>query len=160
MSSVTCQVSHIICHMSGVTCHLSCVMCHVSCVMCHVSCVMCHMLYIYFFTKWLSWLVSVINRAYPVWFLDFFLIKNALIPNIYLSRLVVVRFGSLKKANWWEFNFRDIGIGLECQTWQICARAHAALCAHFQKLDVGINHFFSNLDLCVFTWVTWSLFHG
>jgi hypothetical protein len=40
---------------------------------------------------------SVINGAYPVYFFYMFLIKNALTPNIYLSRLVVVRFWSLKK---------------------------------------------------------------
>ena len=58
VSSVKCQVSHIRCHMSSVTCLLSCVMCH-------LSCVMCHMLYIYFFTKWLSWLVEALVSTGP-----------------------------------------------------------------------------------------------
>ena len=36
------------------------------------------------------------------------------------------------------------------QTWQISARAEAAPCAHFQKLDVGINQFFLT-QTCVFS---------
>ena len=109
---VTCQVSHVRCHMSLVMCPLS-----------------------HFFSWWSvcyqQGLLRLVFRLFGN--------KNVLIPNIYLSRLVVVRSGSLKKANWWEFNFRDIGIGLECQTLQIYTRAHAAPCAHFQKLDIGIT---------------------
>ena len=92
MSGDTYQVSH-------VRCHMSCVMCHVSCVMCHVSCVICN-IYIFFCTKWLSWLVeALLSTGPPRLVFRFFLNKNALIPDIYLSQLVVVRFGSLKKAN-------------------------------------------------------------
>ena len=58
----------------------------------------------------------------------------------------MVRFGSLKNK------------GLECQTWQICARTDAAPCAHFQKLDVGINKFFSNLDFGIFSFLVQRFF--
>ena len=33
-----------------------------------------------------------------------------------------------------------------------------APCAHFQKLDVGINNLFSNLDLGTFSLFSWALF--
>ena len=40
------------------------------------------------------------------------------------------------------------------------ARAEAAPCAHFQKLDVGINNFCSYLDLDVIALLTWLLLHS
>ena len=43
-----------------------------------------------------------------------------------------------------------IGLVFKCQKRQTSAAAESAPCAHFQKLDVGINQFFSNLD-CVFS---------
>ena len=86
VSSVTCQVSDIGCHMSGVTCQLSCVMRHVTCVICNI----------FSFTKWLR---LCYQQGLPPLVFDYFLIKNALISNIYLSQLVVVRFGTIKKAN-------------------------------------------------------------
>ena len=133
MSGVTCQVSHVRCHMSLVMCPLS-----------------------HFFSRWSvcyqQGLLRLVFRLFGN--------KNVLIPNIYLSRLVVVRFWSLKKANWWEFNFREIGLDFKCQKWQTSAAAESAPCAHFQKLDVGINKFFSNLDLGTLSWFSWSLFHG
>ena len=60
------QFSHIIhytlcvqCHMSSVTYQVSHVKCHMSLVMCHVSCgVICN-IYIFLFTKTLSWLVEL-----------------------------------------------------------------------------------------------------
>ena len=36
-------------------------------------------------------------------------------------------------------SFRLIGPDFKCHKWQISAHADAALCAHFQKIDVGIN---------------------
>ena len=86
---VLCPVLHVRCHMPGVICHLSCVLCHIVLVSG----------------------VSLIYKAYSVLFLDFFRNKNVLILNIYLSRLVVVQFWSLKKVNWWEFNLGEIVIG-------------------------------------------------
>ena len=145
VSSVTFQVSHVRCHMSGVTCHLSCVMCHVS--------------QFLVFSKWLSWLVEALLSTGPTpSSFRLFLIKNLLIPKIYLFQLVVVRFWSLKKANRWEFNFREIGLDFKCQKWQTSAAAESAPCAHFQKLDVGINKKNSTLGLGIFPLVLWLLF--
>ena len=89
------------CHMSGVTYQVSHVRCHMSLFMCHVPCVMCYVSFVIyiFFTKWLSWLVEALLSKGPTpSILFYFFITNALIPNIYSSRLVVVRFGSLKKG--------------------------------------------------------------
>ena len=111
---VQCHMSHFRCHLSGVTCQVSHVTCHVSCVMCHVLCVICNI----FFTKWLSWLVEALLSTGPTpsSFQIFFLLKR-FDTQYLLSRLVVFRFGSLKK------------------------QIDVAPCAHFQKLDVGIKHF-------------------
>ena len=63
-------------HLSGVTCQVSGVLCHVSVVTFHVSYVTCHMSHdIFFFFFFLHKVVeivnggSVINGAYPDWFL-------------------------------------------------------------------------------------------
>ena len=88
------------CHMSGVTYQVSHVRCHMSLFMCHVPCVMCYVSFVIyiFFTKWLNWLVEALLSKGPTpSSFQFFFITNALIPNIHTSRLVVVRFGSLKK---------------------------------------------------------------
>ena len=106
--------------MSGVTYQVSHVRCHMSIVMCHVSCDMCHMLYIFYFTKWLSWLVEALLSTWPTpSTFKFFLIKNALIPNIYLSRLVVVGLGSLKK----QIDEKVI-LGLGIFLWVLCSFFH------------------------------------
>ena len=144
---LTIPYVYVPCYMSSVTCQVSYVRCHMSLVMCPLS---------HFFSWW-----SVCYQQgllCPVF--RHFGNKNVLIPNIYLSRLVGVLYWSLKIENWWEFNFREIVIDCKCQKWQICACAHAAHCARFQKLDVGINNFFSNLDLGIFLPVLWSLFQG
>ena len=106
MSGVTYQVSHVRCHMSFVMCHVSCVIFYVS-----------YVIYIFFLSRWVGWLRLCYQQGLTRLSFRFFLIKNALIPNIYLSRLVVVRFGSLKKANWWESNFRVIGLFFQSQKW-------------------------------------------
>ena len=141
-----CTVSQVRCHISPVTCHVS-----------HLRCHMSHMFSSFFLLEsgGVSWWRVCYQWGLPRLVFRLFLIKNSLIPKTYLFQLVVVRFWSLKKANWWEFNFREIGLDCKCQKWQICARAHAAHCAHFQKLDVGINKFFSNLDLGIFS-LFWS----
>ena len=148
-------------NMSHVTCHVSRVTCHVSRVTCQVS----HVTFFFFFLLLLQsggvcWWRVCYRWSLPRLVFRLFINKNALIPKIYLSRLVVVRFWSLIKANLQEFNFREIGIGKKHKQCQIAAAAESAPCAHFQKLDVGIDKKNSNLDLCVFTWVLWSLFHG
>ena len=152
VSSVTCQVSYIRCYMSGVTCQVSHVNCHVSHVMCHVSCVMyyvSHTIYIYSFYKMAELVVwgSVINRAYLSKF--FFLLK------CYDAQYLLILacsclFWVIKKANWWEIDFRVIGLVFKCHKWQTSAAAESAPCEHFQKLDFGINIFFSNLGLNIF----------
>ena len=146
-----CPVSHVRCHISLVTCHVS-----------HLRCHMSHIFSSSFLLEsgGVSWWRVCYQWGLPRLVFRLFLIKNSLIPKIYLFQLVVVRFWSLKKANWWEINFRVIGLVFKCQKWQICARAHAAPCAHFQKLDVRKNQFFSYLDLDVFTWLTWLLLHN
>ena len=73
--------------------------------MCHWSSVTCHLPPVTFqiqFNKVMELVCggSVINRAYPsTFFFLLFIIKNALITNIYLCWLVVISFWSLKKAN-------------------------------------------------------------
>ena len=42
-------------------------------------------------------------------------------------------------------------MGKRCKQWQIAAAAKSAPFAHFQKLDSGINNFFSNLDSGIFS---------
>ena len=161
MSLVMCHVSCVMCHVSCVMCHVSCVMCHVSCVMCHVSCVMCyvsHVIYIFCLQRgWVGVLRLCYQQGLPCLVLRCFSYQKRFDTKYLLILACIGLFWVIKKASWWEFTFWDIGIGLECQTWQICACVHAAPCAHFQKLDVGINQFFSNLDLYVFTWVLWVL---
>ena len=87
--------------------YVSCVPCHMSDVTRQLSHVMCHV----FFTKWWSLfvagLLSMGSIQSSVYNLIFF---NVLTPNTYLSRHVVIRIWSLKKANWLEFNLRDFGI--------------------------------------------------
>ena len=92
------------CHMSGVTNQVSHVRCHMSLCMCLVPCVMCYVsfiIYIFLQGGWVSWLRLCYQKGLPRLvfrlFLFYFFITNALIPNIYSSWLVVVRFGSLKK---------------------------------------------------------------
>ena len=99
---VMCPVSHVRCHISLVTCHVS-----------HLRCHMSHIFSSSFsFRKWWSsWWRVCYQWGLPHIVFRIFLIKNMLIPKIYLFQLVVVRFWSLKKANWWELNFREIGIG-------------------------------------------------
>ena len=80
------------------------------CVMCTVSCVIIIFFFSFLENGGVGWLRVCYPRGLPSLVLKLFLIKNALIPNIYLSRLVVVRFWQLKKANLWESNFRNIGI--------------------------------------------------
>ena len=72
----------------------------------------------------------------------------------------MVNFRSLKKANSWELNFRDIEIGEKCKKLPTSAAAELALGAYFQKLDVGINKNNSNLDLGTFISFGSALFHG
>ena len=139
---VVCPISHVRCHISLVTCHVS-----------HLRCHMSHVFFFFFsFRKWWSswWRVCYQwGPPHPVF--RFFLIKNLLILKSYLFQHVDVRFWSLKEANWWEFNFREIGIRKKCHKLQITARAAAAPCAHFQKLDVAINNFFFQLMLGYFS---------
>ena len=74
-------------------------MSHVSCVICQMTHVTCHMSHvIFFFTNGRVSFVEgqLLTGSTPTSFLDFSFL-NALIPNIYLTRLVVVRFWSLKK---------------------------------------------------------------
>ena len=93
------------CHMSGVTYQVMHVGCHISLFMCHVPCVMCYVsyvIYIFFLQSgWVGWLRLCYQQGLPRLVLNVFLIKNPLIPNIYLSRLVVFRFWSFKKENIW-----------------------------------------------------------
>ena len=58
-----------ICHMSHATCHVSHVRCHVSDIMCHLSCFF-FLFFFFFLDKVLELVgrVSIINRAYPVYF--------------------------------------------------------------------------------------------
>ena len=94
---VMCPVSHVRCHMSLVTCHLSLVTCHVSHVRCHMS----QFLSSFFLLEsgGVSWWRVYCQWGLPRLVFRLFLIKNSLIPKIYLFQLVVVRFWSLKKAN-------------------------------------------------------------
>ena len=146
-----CPVSHVRCHISLVTCHVS-----------HLRCHMSHIFSSFFLLEsgGVSWWRVCYQWGLPRLVFRLFLIKNSLIPKIYLFQLVVVRFWSLKKANWWEFNFREIGLDFKCQKWQTSAAAESAPCAHFQKLDVGINKFFYNLGLGIFLCLLRSLFQG
>ena len=148
-----CHVSRITCQMSHFTCHLSRITSQVS----HIT----HFFFFFSFRKWWSsWWRVCYHWGLPHLVLRLVIIKNLLIPQIYLFQLVVVRFWSLKKANSWEFNFREIGLDFKCQRWQTSAAAESAPCAHFHKLDIAIKNFFSNLDVGIFPWVLWSLFQG
>ena len=85
----TCHVSHVTCHfltipkpyhhVSCVPYHMSDVTFHLSLVMYHISGVTYHTFFLLFFFQKVVELVgggSVINGAYPVQFLDFFLLKT------------------------------------------------------------------------------------
>ena len=58
-----------------------------------------------------------------------FILKKVFTPSIYLSWLVVVH----KKANWWEFNFRYIGIGYKCHKQQISTCAEVCSLCFFGR---------------------------
>ena len=159
------------CHMSRVRCHMSLYYLsktvrardlkfshNMSCVICHVLSVVCKRYFFYKVAELVGW-GSVINRAYPCYFFYIFFLLKTLWYLIF-TRLVVVCFGSLRKANWWEINFRVIGLIFKCQKWQTSAAAESAPCAHFQKLDVGIKKKILNLGLGIFPPVLRSLFHG
>ena len=79
VSSVTCQVSHVTYHVSYVTHNVL------------------HFLFCFLQSCWVGWLRLCYQKGLPRLVFRLFLIINALIPNIYLSQLAVVRFGSLKK---------------------------------------------------------------
>ena len=104
VSHVMCQVQHVPfqpfpncksygpakCHVSCITCQVSLVTCQLSHVTCHMSGVTSHKFYFSFFfsfRKWWSQLVEgfFINRAYPVYFLDFFLLKRSETQNLLFS---------------------------------------------------------------------------
>ena len=120
MSCATCHVSRVRCsmslfnhfqtlramfttpyHVSCVPCHMSGVTCYLSLIRCHMSGVTCHNLFPFFLLQ--SGGVCLCRVCYrwglPCLVFRLFFIKNALIPKIYLSWLVVVRFWSLEKAN-------------------------------------------------------------
>ena len=57
-----------------------------------------------------------------------------------------------------NINFRVIELFFKCQKLQTSAAAISAPWPHFQKLDVGINKFFSYLGFGIFPPVIWLLF--
>ena len=113
------------------------VRCHMSGVTCQVSHVTCHLSFVAFFSLW-----SVCYQQGLLCLVFRFVgNKNMFIPNIYLSSGPIL---VIKKSKFMK----------------ISAHAEAAPCAHFQKLDVGINYFFSYLNFDIFIWVTWLVLHG
>ena len=87
-----CHVSRITSQMSHLTCHLSCITSQVL----HVT----HFLFFFLLESGgVSWWSVCYKWGLPRLVFRLFLIKNSLIPKIYLFQLVVVRFWSLKKAN-------------------------------------------------------------
>ena len=85
------HVSHITCQISHFTCHLSCITFQVS----HVT----HFFLLFFLLESGSWWRVCYQWGLPRIVFRPFLIKNSVIPKIYLFQPVVVRFWSLKKAN-------------------------------------------------------------
>ena len=128
-----CPVSHVRCYMSLVICHLS----YVTCQMLHVN---------FFLQSDEVGLLRVFRR-----------IDTQHLPISACSGPFLV----IKKANWLEFNFREVRKGQKCHKWEIAALAAPAPCSYFQKLDGGRDYFiFYSLDLFVFSSFCSALFHG
>ena len=101
--------------MSGVMCHISCVRCQVSGIKCQVPGFMCQIFFLFFFYK-LVGLVgggSVINGAYPVYF-----INRPGVAGVVLQTPPLLRYGFQKKNIYKKANrqftlggwgFRQIG---------------------------------------------------
>ena len=61
---------------------MSVISCHMSCVTCHMSHVMCHMFVLDKVVKLVSG-GSVINGAYPVWFIHVTQVIVSVLPNLF-----------------------------------------------------------------------------
>ena len=105
------HVTHVWCQVSGVRCHMSHFSCHMSCVMCHVSHIFLFHLFHLYNVDGLVGRGSIINGAYPVYFLFGFILRwNFVCTKTIVGEYNKIPFCALRSEYSTPFSLRKIAL--------------------------------------------------